>query len=60
MVARMAPSKSLAGGVFVTIGSLGGFALGIALGDPLGWTLTGTLAGILLAVLVWLLDRRRR
>ena len=56
----MSPSKSLAGGVFVTIGSLGGFVLGLALGDPLGWTVTGTLAGILAAVLVWLIDRCRR
>lgn len=56
----MQASRSLAGGVFVTIGSLAGFAAGMALGDPLGWTLVGTAAGIALAVLVWLLDRRRR
>jgi hypothetical protein len=57
--AAMRASKSLAGGVFVTIGSLGGFAFGIAAGDPLGWTLVGTAAGILAAILVWLIDRRR-
>ena len=56
----MRASTSLAGGVFVTIGSLGGFAFGIAVGDPLGWTLIGTAAGIVAAVLVWLLDRRKR
>ena len=56
----MRASKSLAGGVFVTIGSLGGFAFGIAVGDPLGWTVVGTLAGIVAAILVWLVDRRRR
>ena len=55
----MRPSKSLAGGVFVTIGSLSGFAFGIAVGDPLGWTLLGTAAGILAAIIVWLVDRRR-
>ena len=55
----MRASTGLAGGIFVTIGSLSGFAFGIAVGDPLGWTLVGTAAGIVIAVLVWLIDRRR-
>lgn len=56
----MRASTGLAGGIFVTIGSLGGFAFGIAVGDPLGWTVLGTAAGIIVAVAVWLVDRKKR
>ena len=56
----MQPSGSRAGGIFVAIGSLGGFAGGLALGDPVGWTVIGTAVGIVLALLVWVIDRRKR
>jgi hypothetical protein len=49
-----------AGGCFLTICILAGFAGGIALGNPMKGGLIGTAAGIVLAVLLWLVDRRRR
>ena len=47
------------GGVFLTIGILGGFAIGAVLGDPLRFALIGTAAGAAVALLMWLVDRRR-
>ena len=56
----MQRNTAQAGGIFLTIGILGGFSIGAALGDPLGYALIGTAAGIAVAVLLWLVDRRRR
>jgi hypothetical protein len=49
-----------AGGFFLTICILAGFAGGIATGDPMKGGLIGTATGVLVAVGLWLLDRRRR
>lgn len=49
-----------AGGFFLTISILAGFAVGIATGNPMKGGLIGTAAGVILAVLLWLVDRRRR
>ena len=49
-----------AGGCFLTISILAGFAVGISLGNPMKGGLIGTAAGVVLAVLLWLIDRRRR
>ncbi len=54
----MQRSNAKSGGVFLMIGSLGGFAIGVAIGDPLGGAVIGTAIGITLALLVWLIDRR--
>jgi hypothetical protein len=53
------PSKTRAGGCFLTICILAGFPLGLAIGNPMKGILIGTAAGIGLAVLTWLIDRRR-
>ena len=55
----MRGSKAQAGGVFLMIGSLGGFAAGIAMGNPVGGAVIGTAIGIALALLIWAIDRRR-
>jgi hypothetical protein len=48
-----------AGGLFLTLGILGGFGWGIAAGEPMKGVLAGTAAGAGAALLLWLLDRRR-
>ncbi|MEO6359433.1 MAG: hypothetical protein ABIO43_02520 [Sphingomicrobium sp.] len=48
-----------AGGFFLTITILGGFALGVAAGEPMKGVLIGTAIGAFAAVLLWLADRRR-
>jgi len=48
-----------AGGCFLTVCILAGFAAGIAIGNPMKGGLIGTAAGAILAVLLWLADRRR-
>lgn len=55
----MARRNAQAGGIFLTVGILGGFAWGIASGNAMLGVLAGTGAGIAAAVLLWLLDRRR-
>jgi hypothetical protein len=49
-----------AGGCFLTLCILAGFAGGIAFGNPMKGGLIGTATGVFLAVLLWLVDRRRR
>ena len=48
-----------AGGFFLTVCILAGFALGLAIGNPMKGVLIGTGAGIVVALLLWLIDRRR-
>jgi hypothetical protein len=48
-----------AGGCFLTVFILAGFAGGIAIGNPMKGVLIGTATGAVLAVLLWLVDRRR-
>ena len=48
-----------AGGFFLTVTILGGFALGVAIGEPMKGVLIGTAIGAVAAVLLWLADRRR-
>ena len=59
MGAPMEGSRTRAGGCFLTLTILGGFAIGLSLGNPLKGTLIGLAAGAALAVIVWLIDRRR-
>lgn len=53
------PSKTRAGGCFLTVGLLAGFPLGLAIGNPMKGVLIGLGAGILLATVTWLIDRRQ-
>lgn len=55
----MARRNALSGGIFLTIGILGGFGWGVASGEPMKGILIGTALGAAAAVLLWLLDRRR-
>jgi hypothetical protein len=54
------PSRSRAGGCFLTAFILAGFPLGLALGNPMKGILIGTGVGIVLAMAAWLIDRRRK
>jgi hypothetical protein len=53
------PSKTKAGGCFLTLCILAGFPLGLALHNPMKGILIGTGTGIALAVVTWLIDRKR-
>jgi hypothetical protein len=55
----MARRNAKAGGIFLTMGILAGFAWGITRGEPMLGILAGTALGIAAAVLLWLIDRRR-
>jgi len=55
----MARRATLAGGCFLTIGILGGFAAGIVMRNPMQGVLVGLAAGAALALLIWLVDRWR-
>lgn len=48
-----------AGGFFLVVAIIGGFAWGAMSGLPVHGAIIGTLIGIVLAVVVWLIDRRR-
>ena len=48
-----------AGGFFLVLAIIGGFAWGAMSGLPVHGAIIGTLVGILLAIGVWLFDRRR-
>jgi hypothetical protein len=56
----MANRTTRAGGCFLTICILGGFAAGLAIGNPMKGVLIGTAAGAAVALAIWLVDRRRR
>ena len=47
-----------AGGCFLTLSILAGFAAGLAIQNPMKGVLIGTGIGILIAVLLWLTDHR--
>jgi len=53
-------SRSLAGGCFLTVFLLLGFAYGLSIRNPLKGTLIGLGIGVLLALATWVIDRRRR
>ena len=55
----MARRNHAAGGFFLVLAILGGFAWGAMSGMPYFGALVGTAIGIVLALAVWLLDRRR-
>lgn len=55
----MARRNPTAGGFFLILSILGGFAWGAMSGLPVHGAIIGTLIGIVLALGVWLLDRRR-
>lgn len=55
----MARRNHAAGGFFLVLAIIGGFAWGAMSGLPVHGAIIGTLVGIVLAVIVWLLDRRR-
>jgi uncharacterized membrane protein len=55
----MSTRTTQAGGIFLTICILAGFALGVRLGNPMKGVLIGTATGAALALLLWLADRRR-
>lgn len=54
----MTQRNPAAGGFFLIIAILAGFAIGAYGGQPLLGTIAGTLVGIAIAVAVWLRDRR--
>ena len=55
----MARRNHAAGGFFLILAILGGFAWGAMSGLPVHGAIIGTMIGIVLAILVWLTDRRR-
>jgi hypothetical protein len=55
----MQSRSTRAGGCFLTLFILVGFAAGLAIRDPMKGVLVGTAVGICVAVALWLIDRRR-
>ena len=55
----MGSNSTKAGGCFLTVCILGGFAVGLAIRDPMKGVLIGTGLGTLLALGLWLIDRRK-
>ena len=55
----MTDRPSAAGGFFLIVAILAGFALGAHFGAALLGALAGTLVGSLIAVAIWLKDRKR-
>jgi hypothetical protein len=55
----MGSNSTKAGGCFLTVCILGGFAVGLAIRDPMKGVLIGTGIGTLLALGLWLIDRRK-
>ena len=56
--AAMARRNHAAGGFFLLLAIIGGFAWGAMSGLPVHGAIIGTMVGIVLAVGVWLYDRR--
>jgi hypothetical protein len=59
MAPPMQRPTARAGGCFLTLCILAGFAAGLAIGNPMKGVLIGTGIGAVIAVLLWLIDRRR-
>lgn len=55
----MRGSSTKAGGCFLTLCILAGFAAGVGIGNPMKGVLIGTAAGAALALALWRWDRRR-
>jgi hypothetical protein len=55
----MASRTTRAGGCFLTLCILAGFAAGLAIHNPMKGVLIGTAAGAAVALVLWLIDRRR-
>ena len=55
----MAANSTKAGGCFLTVCILAGFAVGLAIRDPMKGVLIGTAIGAALALALWLIDRRK-
>jgi hypothetical protein len=55
----MSKPTTRAGGFFLAVIILVGFAVGIAIGSPITGVIIGTAIGIAAALLTWLGDRRR-
>ena len=55
----MAQRNPTAGGFFLILAILGGFAWGAMSGLPIQGAVIGTIVGIVIATIVWLVDRRR-
>jgi hypothetical protein len=53
-------STTRAGGCFLTVFLLAGFAYGLSIQNPLKGVLMGLGIGVVLAVATWLIDLRRR
>jgi hypothetical protein len=60
MSRAMQPSRTRAGGCFLTIFLLLGFVFGLSIQNPLKGTLSGLAIGASLAIITWLVDARRR
>ena len=52
----MTSRNAQAGGVFLTIGVVGGAGVGIAMGNPMAGVLAGSALGAATALLLWLRD----
>lgn len=59
IVAAMKTRTTNAGGFFLVLAIIGGFAWGAMSGLPWHGAVIGTAIGVVLAVIVWLVDRRR-
>ena len=59
MAPAMQGRSTKAGGCFLTLCILAGFAAGLAMQNPMKGVLIGTGIGIIVAVLLWLADRRK-
>lgn len=59
MGVAMRGSTTRAGGCFLTLCILGGFAAGLAINDPMKGVLIGTALGVTLALALWFVDRGR-
>jgi uncharacterized membrane protein len=51
--------NSIAGGIFIAIGLLGGAIVGVIMNEPSIGMVAGLLTGTIAAVLVWFFDRKR-
>jgi hypothetical protein len=55
----MAKRNAKSGGIFLTIGILGGCVWGVIAGQPMQGILVGTALGAVAALILWLVERGR-